>query len=149
MWQASGFRFDSDVVAMSRRDQFVALVGGWLEQPVFGSGHGAPAPGVIRSIETPWAYELTYVALLYHAGIVGVVAYGSGLLWMFITARRIAATGWSQAPYLISTLVGLSSFLLANATNPYLEKYDSIWVLFMPVAFINVWFATLSAGGCP
>ena len=54
---ASGFRFNSDVVAMSRRDQFVALVAGWLQQPVFGSGHGAPAPGVIRSIETPWAYR--------------------------------------------------------------------------------------------
>lgn len=136
---ASGFRFNSDVVAMSRRDQFVALVGGWLQHPVLGSGHGAPAPGVIRSIETPWAYELTYLNLLYHAGILGVAAYGAGLFWVLFTARRIAATGWSEAPYLISTLVGMSSFLLANATNPYLEKYDSIWVLFMPIAFINLW----------
>jgi len=136
---ASGFRFNSDAVAMSRRDQFMALVNGWLQHPAFGSGHGAPAPGVIRSIEMPWSYELTYVALLYHTGIVGLVAYGAGLGWIFLKARRIAATGWSQAPYLVATLVGTASFVLANATNPYLEKYDSIWVVFMPIAFINLW----------
>ena len=136
---ASGFRFNSDVVAMSRRDQFLALIAGWLEQPAFGSGHGAPAPGVIRSIEQPWSYELTYVALLYHTGLVGFVAYGLGLAWILFTCRRIARSGWSESPNLVATLVGTASFLLANATNPYLEKYDSIWVLFMPIAFINVW----------
>ena len=136
---ASGFRFNSDFVAMSRRDQFVALVNGWLQHPAFGSGHGASAPGVIRSVEMPWSYELTYVALLYHTGIVGFVAYSAGLFWTFLQARRIARTGWSEAPYLVATLVGTASFVLANATNPYLEKYDSIWVLFLPIAFINVW----------
>jgi hypothetical protein len=136
---ASGFRFNSDVVAMSRRDQFFALVNGWLQHPLLGVGHGAPVRGVIRSVEMPWAYELTYVALLYHTGIVGIVAYGAGLFWTLLMSRQIARTGWAQAPYLIATLVGTTSFVLANATNPYLEKYDSIWVLFLPIAFINVW----------
>lgn len=136
---ASGFRFNSDLVAMSRRDQFVALVTGWLHQPLFGSGHGAPVHGSIRSFETPWAYELTYLALLYHTGIVGVVAYSGGLCWTFLKSRQIARTGWPQAPYLMATLVGTASFVLATATNAYLEKYDSIWVLFLPIAFINAW----------
>ena len=87
----------------------------------------------------PWAYELTYLALLYHTGIVGFVAYSAGLFWTFLKSRQIARTGWPQAPYLVATLVGTASFVLANATNPYLEKYDSIWVLFLPIAFINVW----------
>lgn len=136
---ASGFRFNSDEVAMTRRDQFFALVNGWLQDPLFGSGHGAPVRGVIRSVEMPWAYELTYVALLYHTGIVGVVAYCVGLAWMFSKSRAIAGSGWPQAPYLMATLVGTASFMLATITNPYLEKYDSIWVLFLPIAFINVW----------
>ena len=136
---ASGFRFNSDVSAMSRRDQFHALVNGWLQHPAFGSGHGAPAPGVIRSVEMPWAYELTYLALLYHTGIVGFVAYSVGWFWTLLKSRQIARTGWPQAPYLVATLVGTASFVLANATNAYLEKYDSIWVLFLPIAFINVW----------
>ena len=136
---ASGFRFNSDAVAMSRRDQFFGLVNGWLQQPLFGSGHGAPVRGLIRSPEMPWAYELTYLALLYHTGIVGFVAYSAGLLWTFLKSRQIARTGWPQAPYLVATLVGTASFVLANATNPYLEKYDSIWTLFLPIAFINAW----------
>jgi hypothetical protein len=136
---ASGFRFNSDVVAMSRRDQFLALVNGWLQQPLFGSGHGAPVRDVIRSPEVPWAYELTYLALLYHTGIVGFLAYSAGLFWTFLKSRQIARTGWPQAPYLVATLVGTASFVLANATNPYLEKYDSIWVLFLPIAFINAY----------
>jgi hypothetical protein len=124
---------------MSRRDQFFALVNGWLQHPLFGSGHGASVRDVIRSAEMPWAYELTYLALLYHTGIVGVFAYSAGLFWTLLKSRQIARTGWSQAPYLMATLVGTTCFVLANSTNAYLEKYDSIWVLFLPIAFINVW----------
>ena len=50
---ATGFQFDSDPVAMTRRDQYGALVNGWLESPLLGSGHGMPARDVIRSVETP------------------------------------------------------------------------------------------------
>lgn len=136
---ASGFRFNTDPVAMTRRGQFLALLAGWMDQPLFGSGHGAPAPGVIRSTETPWSYELTYVALLYHTGLVGAALYGAGVAWIFLASRRIARAGWPEAPSLIAVLVGTASFLVANATNPYLEKYDYIWVLFLPIAFINRW----------
>ena len=136
---ASGFRFESDPVAMLRRDQYVALVTGWLGQPLFGSGHGTAAPGMIRSLEAPWSYELTYLALLYHTGAVGLAAYAAGIAWMLLSARRAAQEGWRGAPYLLAVLTGTASFLVANATNPYLEKYDYIWVVFLPLAFINAW----------
>jgi len=144
---ASGFRFNTDPVAMTRRDQFLALLAGWMEHPMLGSGHGAPAPGVIRSIETPWSYELTYVALLYHTGLVGLALYSAGVAWIFLASRRIARGGWPGAPGLVAALVGTASFLVANATNPYLEKYDYIWVLFLPIAFINRWMVERQRAG--
>jgi hypothetical protein len=133
----AGFQFNTDPVAMSRRDQFRALVDGWSAQPILGSGHGAPAPGVIRSPSTPWAYELSYLSLLYHTGLVGVTAYALGLAWILRMSYVIARAGWPLSPSLVATLVGSSAFLIANATNPYLEKYDYLWVIFLPVAFIN------------
>ena len=101
-----------------------------------------PAPDVIRSVETPWAYELTYLALLYHTGVVGTLAYASGLAWIGTMSYRIARRGWSEAPALMATLSGTVIFLAANATNPYLEKYDYLWVIFLPVAFVNAWLVS-------
>lgn len=132
----TGFQFNSDPVAMSRRDQFNALIDGWHEAPLFGTGHGMPAR-VIRSDETPWSYELSYVALLYHTGVVGTVIYGAGIAWIAWLSYGIARRGWPGAAALVATLVGTSSFLVANATNPYLEKYDYLWVIFLPIAFVN------------
>ena len=37
-----------------------------------------------------------------------------------------------------ASLVGTTCFLIASASNPYLEKFDFLWVLFFPVAIIHV-----------
>jgi hypothetical protein len=139
---STGFQFSTDPVAMSRRDQFVALIDGWAESPLLGAGHGAYAPSVIRSEETPWSYELTYVNLLFHTGLIGVAAYVAGAAWIGLMSYRIARRGWSEAPSLMVTLVGSASFMIANGTNPYLEKFDYIWVIFLPVAFINCYLVS-------
>jgi len=34
-------------------------------------------------------------------------------------------------------LTGFMSFMIANATNPYLAKFDYMWVFFIPVAIMN------------
>lgn len=44
--------------------------------------------------------------------------------------------GWQ---YILPVLVGTACFLIANTTNPYLAKFDYIWVVFLPVALINIW----------
>jgi hypothetical protein len=28
---------------------------------------------------------------------------------------------------------------MGNASNPYLEKFDYMWVVFLPIAFVNYW----------
>jgi hypothetical protein len=67
------------------------------------------------------------------------MAYAAGFVWIGVTAHRIARAGWPEAPSLVATLVGTTIFLVANATNPYLEKYDYLWVIFLPIAFVNCW----------
>jgi hypothetical protein len=38
-------------------------------------------------------------------------------------------------------------YLIGNATNPYLEKFDYIWVIFLPVALINFWLLGKNSPG--
>jgi hypothetical protein len=136
---AVGWDFTGEQSAMDRRDQFFPLLRGWSESPLFGSGHGASAPGSIRSDEMPWAYELSYLALLFHTGMVGFLAYASGIAWIFWMGVKIIRLGSHFSLYMVPLLVGFSCFLIGNASNPYLEKFDYMWVIFLPVAFINFW----------
>jgi hypothetical protein len=133
----TGFQFTGDLVAQSRATQFEALIDGWVSSPLFGSGHGAAAPGVIRSPTMPWAYELSYVALLFHTGVVGLALYALGVGWIYVEGIRAIRRGTVLSPLMVAVLTGTSTFLIANATNPYLEKFDCLWTLFLPVAVIN------------
>ncbi len=100
---------------------------------------GASALGPLRSVEMPWAYELSYAALLFHTGIIGFLIYSSGVICIFWMGLKIMRSGHWLGIYMLPVLVGTTCFLIANATNPYLEKFDYIWVIFLPVALINIW----------
>ncbi len=134
-----GFEFSRDHAAVLRRQQFWALLSGWSEQPVLGAGHGASAPGVIRSPAMPWAYELSYLALLFHVGIVGFVAYAAGVSWLLWKLVAIVRGGGELSLLALPMMVGMLCFLLGNATNPYLAKFDYMWVIFLPASIVNVW----------
>jgi hypothetical protein len=125
--------------SLVRGEQFTALLLEWFARPFFGAGHGTAAVGSIRSIETPWAYELSYMALLFHTGIVGFLAYTVGVVWVFWMGIRIIRSGNELSLYMVPVLAGTACFLIANSTNPYLEKYDYLWVIFLPIACINLW----------
>jgi hypothetical protein len=136
---AVGWDLTGDESALARRDQFFPLLQEWSESPLFGVGHGASAKGYIRSVEQPWAYELAYLALLFHTGMLGFLAYTAGVAWIFWMGVKIIRLGNRLSFYMIPVLVGCTCFLIGNSTNPYLEKFDYIWVIFLPVAFINSW----------
>ena len=123
----------------ARRVEFQSLMDGWSDNPIFGAGLGAVAEGPIRSIETPWAYELSYVALLFDIGVVGVLIYAVVIGNIIRRAALVARAKPELRPWTIPVLVGMASFLIANVTNPYLLKFDSMWVLFLPVALLNVY----------
>jgi hypothetical protein len=125
--------------SLVRAEQYTALLQEWFASPVFGAGHGAAAAGSIRDPEMPWAYELSYMALLFHTGMLGFLAYTAGVAWIFWMGIRLIRSGNTLSLYMIPILVGTACFLIANGTNPYLEKYDYLWVIFLPVACINLW----------
>ncbi|MBI4548205.1 MAG: O-antigen ligase family protein [Ignavibacteriae bacterium] len=135
----SGFDSQHEESANIRTEQFSALLQGWSENPLFGVGHGVTHFRVVRSQEVPWAYELSYLALLFHTGIIGFCIYAAGIVWIFLMGLRILRSGGVISLYMFPVLVGMTCFLIANATNPYLEKYDFMWVIFLPVALINFW----------
>lgn len=138
-WFALGFYHEVDESAFVRREQFLVLLQEWSRSPLFGMGHGATALGFQRSETVPWAYELSYVALLFHTGIVGVLIYSAGVAWIVWMGVKIMRSGDRMGLYILPVLAGMSCFLIGNATNPYLEKFDFVWVIFLPIGLINFW----------
>ena len=139
---ASGFDFSATSVDNSpdeRRQQYFALVDEWLEHPVLGAGLGEPAYGSVRSDTMPWAYELSYLALLSQTGLLGVIVYGGGVAWIYWMAIRIIRAGGLFGEIMLPLIVGTTCFLIANASNPYLAKFDGLWTIFLPLALINRW----------
>ena len=124
---------------MRREEQYAALLDGWSENLILGGGHGSYVPASLRSETMPWAYELYYLALLYQTGVVGMTFYTAGVLWIYWMGVKIIREGGVLARMMFPTLVALSCFLIASGTNPYLPRFDGLWVIFLPVALINFW----------
>lgn len=121
-----------------RAEQFWLLLNAWSEKPLLGHGHGAYISELVRDPDQPWAYELSYIALLFQTGILGMLVYSSAVLWVFVKGVFIMRQQPESVGYLFPVLAALAAFLLANATNPYLQKFDYLWVIFLPVAVINI-----------
>lgn len=135
------FDFDNDLSAGLRQEQFRALLQGWSANPIWGAGHGASAQmfGSVRSDDQSWAYELSYMALLYQTGLLGFAIYSAGVLWIYRMGLKLIRSGDALGFYVLPVLSGMTCFLIANATNPYLAKFDCLWVIFLPVGLINYW----------
>lgn len=129
-----------------RRLQFIALLEGWKQYPLLGSGFGSVAPGDPKlegkNADNLWAYELIYVALLYRTGIIGFSIYLSGVVWIYWMSLKIVRSRDHLALYVLPMIVGMTGFLIANATNPYLGLFDYMWVIFLPIALVNYWLVT-------
>lgn len=136
----SGFEFNDIYNSSSsrRKEQFIAMISSWQENPFFGKGHGAFAVGAKGSGGQPWAYELQYVAILFQTGIVGFLIYFGSIIWLVYKAVLISKNNSEIGKLAIPATVALLSFLVANATNPYLLKFDYLWTLFFLAAIVNV-----------
>lgn len=132
------FNANSDSSIEHKENQAALMLSEWRENPIFGFGHGAVLQGITSSDEEPWAYEATYHLLLHNTGLIGFMAYSTGIVWLYLQAVKIIkrCDRWSYV--MIATLVGLTSLLMANMTNPYLGQIDSLWMLYYPLAIINM-----------
>ena len=139
---ASAIPYFRGAVDYPRREQFHALLQAWTEHPLLGAGHGASTAGSVRSETMPWAYELYYVGLLFQTGLVGVAAYAAGVCWIYMMGLRVVRAGGVLGEIMLPILVGTSCFLMANAVDPYLARFDGLWVIFLPLAVINSWLLT-------
>lgn len=136
----TAFEFDNPDAESNylRKEQYDALVNGWMDSPFLGQGLGATAKGSIRDEAAPWAYELSYMALLFQTGIIGMCIYGGSILWIYFKSIKIMRSKNSLAVFMLAPqLIGLTCFLIVNASNPYLAKFDYLWTVFLPIATIN------------
>ena len=94
--------------------QFRALYEGIANTPLFGSGAGAAAE-YSRSSEQPWAYELSYVAFIFHYGILGFMIYLFGIIYIFVSLLKICKDKMVSRDlkvFIVSFLAGFVAFLV-------------------------------------
>ena len=125
-----------EVSSGARFEQASALWTAFATSPLVGNGLGA-AVEVVRSEDQPWAYELWFLALLMNVGILGILVYAAAIVWVLVTGAKMSRMDREFATQFIPLASALIIFLLMTATNPYLAKFDYLWVIFMPVALIN------------
>ena len=110
------------------------LINGWGNSPLIGYGLGTH-PDYIRSIETPWSYEMVYLSFLYQIGIFGMMFYFGIIISIFIKLYRI----YKQDSYFFkyNKAVGISflCFIIAGATNP-LVFY--LWAWIIVLSYCNI-----------
>ena len=141
LWQTFREGFDPTASESSsiRAVQLSELLRGWSEHPLLGAGHGGFVRSHVRDAARPWSYELSYPTLLFQTGLVGLFCYGALFGWLFARGIAMIRAGGQAARTMLPVLVGLACFLVANATNPYLLKFDFMWTVFLPLALINRW----------
>lgn len=109
-----------------RQLQFTSLLNGFLEYPLMGSGFGGEA-NYVRSEELPWAYELTYVKLLFNAGVIGTLLII--ILFCVYFYKAVVACRYNNVNYAInfSLLISFVCLLIMYASNPYIN-FDLLFV---------------------
>ena len=109
-----------------------------VKKPVLGYGHGAYMKEVIRSEEKPWRYEITYLDIIFHTGIIGLILYAIGPIWIFISLLLIAQKRPRYRSHSFALINALLCVLIAFGTNPYLNALDIQWVIYYPILFIMI-----------
>jgi len=122
-----------------RVETFNHLITKWIESPLFGFGSGAHDPEFYRDINEPWNYELFYVYFLFCFGLLGMLFYGFGIYYICKNCLLIYNSKSIYSTYALSSFFGMISFLVGSATNPYLLKFESLLVIFIPVMIINLY----------
>ena len=60
------------------------------------------------------------------------------IVWVYITGFKIIRKNNTKDSLMIALLVGMTGFLITNATNPYFGSFDFMRTIFLPIAHINL-----------
>lgn len=126
----------SDIGGTVRRRQIADLLNTWRLSPILGRGTGADSLNYTSST-VHGLYEMTYVAKLMQRGIVGMMIYIGLIGWMFKKMLYYIKHDIMKIESLY-LFAGLAGMLLANGTNPYLESFDKLIILFLPLVIVNI-----------
>ena len=123
------------VGAIIRDNQQDALIEKWKQRPILGFGYGAITNKSIRNPVTPWSYESTYYAKLMNIGIVGVsifIFYITYLIWQLSLGMK------NNYVFYLASITGFITVLIANSTNPYLDSFEYMWMIYFQVLIILI-----------
>ncbi|MCL1077685.1 hypothetical protein L2734_05765 [Parashewanella spongiae] len=136
--------FETNADNYERLMQFFSLYNGYADYPIFGLGAGAVGE-YIRSPEQPWAYELFYLSFLFQYGTFGSIFYLFGVCYITLSLLhklKLKHVYINEKIVILCIVSGFLSFLIANGSNPYLAKFDYMWVIFFPLYF-NIYINNL------
>lgn len=109
-----------------RSEQFRPLLAAFLRSPLIGTGFGSGID-LVRSEVTPYAYELTVLAILMKVGVFGVLA---GCLLLAHVFQLRGVIGQRHFPRKLAPLYALYfSFILSCFFNPYLFGFFGTFFL--------------------
>lgn len=123
-------------VEYERSSQVTYLLSNFKEAPLIGTGFGIGIKEVVRDIERPWSYEMTYLLMLYNCGLIGITVY----ILLITTIIKKLFNNWTDTQETLpfsAIAIGMISFFIGVASNPYLQSFDFLWVIFLPVALLN------------
>ena len=130
------FSKTSDVSDEPRHLQASALIEGWMDSPILGHGAGVNA-SVVRS-DIPGTYELSYLAMLFERGLLGVSVFIALYVILMHWSIKCLKKNVVDKAYILSFIVAINLFMIANATNPYLNAYDYMWFLFLLLVVVRI-----------
>jgi hypothetical protein len=108
--------------------QLISLVNMWQENIFFGHGLGAHTD-FIRNVQKPSSYELFYFSLLNQIGIIG-------LLYLVIYFKKFILFK-TQNLFTKSVQFGIIAVLFSSFTNPYFDRFDFLFIIFIPLILMN------------
>jgi hypothetical protein len=124
---------DPTSIGFRRYEQFLNLLEHINNNLLIGRGLGG-AEYINGSL---WQFELSYISMLDQVGVIGFSIYLISVLYIIIELIKISKKNHEISDIATSINSGMIVFLIVNATNPMLAKFDFLWVIFFPLAVVN------------
>jgi len=133
-------KLTQDIVADPRWEEGGVITDRWAKSPIFGFGTGAIVPGYQRSADFPWAFELSYHGVLLEFGLFGLVLLLLWGLWI-LRGLRLGLKTVSDITIAGALICAFISTAIAIFTDPYVQKFDGMWMVFIPFGAAVYWWA--------